>query len=369
MNKPLYVLDIFSGIGGFSIGLEKAGMKTVAFCDNEPFCRKVLSHHWHDVPVFEDVHELGAEALSKHNITHIDLIAGGFPCQDISCAGKQIGIEGKRSGLWKEFARLINELRPKYALIENVANLRARGLVTVLQDLWQIGYDAEWHCIPASAIGAPHRRDRIWIVAYPNCKSKHGLPIRTQKKISNIGDRHQDSLISNTDSSRCIGDKSKKARTNDTQGRQKCPKNAITSRDVNAAEGLSLYEGRPGKTENKTAIPEKTAIIANAYRAGLQGHGKAESVSQICTQEQVSLFRSTRGAEQWAVEPNIARLKDERLNPDWVEWLMGFPIQWTQGGSRRQRLIALGNAIVPQMAELLGQAIVLHHKNQTYGYN
>ncbi len=154
----LTVLDLFSGIGGFSLGLERAGMKTIAFCEIDPFCRKVLKKHWPDVPIFEDIKDVKE--------IKADVICGGFPCQDISAAGKQAGITGERSGLWKEFKRVIAETKPRWAIIENVANLRSKGLVTVLQDLWAVGYDAEWHIIPACAIGAPHKRERIWIIAY-----------------------------------------------------------------------------------------------------------------------------------------------------------------------------------------------------------
>ena len=101
----------------------------------------------------------------------IDVICGGFPCQDISVAGKGAGIAGERSGLWGEYARIVGEVRPRYVIVENVAALLGRGLERVLGDLAALGYDAEWHCIPASAVGAPHRRDRIWIVAYPGCAS------------------------------------------------------------------------------------------------------------------------------------------------------------------------------------------------------
>ena len=157
------ILDLFSGIGGFSLGLERAGMTTVAFCEIDAKARLVLKKHWPNVPVFEDI-----TTLTKADIhDEIDIIAGGFPCQDISLAGKGAGLAGARSGLWSEFHRLIAEIRPRYAVIENVSALRNRGLDTVLRSLAEIGYDAEWHCIPASAVGAPHRRDRIWIVAYP----------------------------------------------------------------------------------------------------------------------------------------------------------------------------------------------------------
>ena len=160
------VLDLFSGIGGFSLGLERAGMRTVAFCEIDPYCRAVLAKHWPNVPCYDDVRTLTAERLAADGIVP-DIICGGFPCQDISVAGKGAGLAGERSGLWSEYARLIGELRPRYVLVENVSALRSRGLSRVLGDLAALGYDAEWHCIPASAVGAPHRRDRIWIIANP----------------------------------------------------------------------------------------------------------------------------------------------------------------------------------------------------------
>jgi len=166
-NNPVRVLDLFSGIGAFSLGLERAGMRTVAFCEIEPFARRVLARHWPDVHIFHDVRELSAQHLSAKGLG-VDLICGGFPCQDISVAGRGAGIGGERSGLWSEFARLIGEIRPRYAIVENVSALLGRGLGDVLGDLAALGYDAEWHCIPASAIGAPHIRDRVWIVAYAN---------------------------------------------------------------------------------------------------------------------------------------------------------------------------------------------------------
>lgn len=157
------ILDLFSGIGGFSLGLERAGMQTIAFCEVDPVCRQVLQKHWPDVPIFEDVKTLSAKDIHET----VDVICGGFPCQDISVAGNGHGLAGERSGLWYEYRRLIEEIHPRYVIIENVAALRSRGLDEVLRCLDALGYDAEWHCIPASAIGAPHQRDRLWIVAYP----------------------------------------------------------------------------------------------------------------------------------------------------------------------------------------------------------
>ena len=161
------LLDLFSGIGGFSYGLEKTGgFETAAFCEIDPYARAVLNKHWPDVPCYEDVRTLTSEQLAADGVD-VDVITGGFPCQDISTSGKGAGIAGERSGLWSEIARLTGELRPSYVIVENVSVLRGRGLSTVLGDLSEIGYDAEWHCIPASYVGAPHRRDRIWIIAYP----------------------------------------------------------------------------------------------------------------------------------------------------------------------------------------------------------
>ncbi len=171
MNILMQVLDLFSGIGSFSLGLERAGMQTVAFCEIDPYCRRVLAKHWPEVPHYDDIRSLTAERLRADGIA-VDVICGGFPCQDISVAGKGAGIGGERSGLWSEFARLIGEIRPRYVLVETVAALLGRGLGEVLGDLAALGYDAEWHCIPASAIGAPHRRDRVWIVAYAGSQGR-----------------------------------------------------------------------------------------------------------------------------------------------------------------------------------------------------
>ena len=174
------VLDLFSGIGGFSLGLERAGMETVAFCEFDKHAQKVLKKHWPDVPVYDDVRELTNDRLESDGITSIDVITGGFPCQDISVAGKQAGIgEGTRSGLWSEVARLIDDIQPRYAIMENVTALisgdSGRWFGRVLGDLAEVGYDAEWHCIPASELGAHHHRDRVWIIAYPKCEGREGL--------------------------------------------------------------------------------------------------------------------------------------------------------------------------------------------------
>jgi DNA (cytosine-5)-methyltransferase 1 len=180
MSK-LRVLDLFSGIGGFSLGLERTGgFETVAFCEIEPFPRRVLAKHWPGVPCYEDVRTLTADRLAADGITGIDVITGGFPCQDISVAGKRAGIaDGTRSGLWSEIVRLACELRPQFLIVENVANL-LRGpserpgawFGRVLGDLAECGFDAEWRNIPAWLVGLPHQRERVWLVAYSQQKRR-----------------------------------------------------------------------------------------------------------------------------------------------------------------------------------------------------
>ena len=172
MDK-LRILDLFSGIGGFSLGLERTGgFETVAFCELIRWRVNLLKQRWPDVPVFRDIQKLNKRVLDDAGITNINVIAGGFPCPDISHAGPKAGIDGERSGLWKEQIRLIDELRPEIALVENVADLvtgdRGRWFLRVLRDFAEVGYDAWWDCIPAAAAGAPIIRDRVWIVAIPH---------------------------------------------------------------------------------------------------------------------------------------------------------------------------------------------------------
>jgi DNA (cytosine-5)-methyltransferase 1 len=167
MTEKLRVLDLFSGIGGFSLGLERAGMKTVAFCEIEEFPRKVLRKHWPEVPIYDDVRTLTAARLTADGIG-VDVICGGFPCQDASVANVVgVGSIGKRTGLYAEQVRIAGELRC-LLIMENVTGLLGRGFGDVLRSLAEVGFDAEWGCISARNVGADHERDRIWIVAYPS---------------------------------------------------------------------------------------------------------------------------------------------------------------------------------------------------------
>ena len=173
--KKLTVGSLFSGVGLCDLGLSWAGMRHAFFCEVDPFCRSVLAKHWSDVPIYNDV-----RSLNGADLPHIDILCGGFPCQDVSSGGKRAGIkEGTRSGLWYEYSRLIGEIRPRYAIIENVRGLLSCGIEIVMRDLAALGYDAEWEVLPAAALGAPHHRERVFIVAYP-----HGSDLHDERLLS-----------------------------------------------------------------------------------------------------------------------------------------------------------------------------------------
>ena len=242
-------------------------MQTVAFCEIKDYRRAVLKKHWPQVPCFTDVRTLSANALRFAGIESVDVICGGFPCQDISNAGKRAGITGERSNLWSEYARIICEIRPRYVVIENVSALLGRGLDTVLGSLAALGYDAEWHCVPASYVGAPHRRDRIWIVAYPERRSG---------------------------------------------GRGLC-------------EGDALEYG--------PLIANGGALVAYAASAGFWHSCPLRSHAETSGRPTLT----NRG--WWDVEPRMGRVAN------------GVP-------QRVERLSALGDSLVPQIAEMIGRAIM-----------
>lgn len=158
-------ISLFAGIGGLDLGLERAGMECVAQVEINDYCQQVLSKHWSNVPKFKDVRDVG-----KHNLPTADLICGGFPCQDVSLAGKKAGLEGKRSTLWSEFHRIVCEVQPRWVIIENVPGLfsanNGRFFTKILRELSESGYHAEWRTISAFMVGANHIRERVFIVSY-----------------------------------------------------------------------------------------------------------------------------------------------------------------------------------------------------------
>ena len=163
-SKAVKFISLFAGIGGLDLGLERAGMECVAQVEIDDFCQKVLTKHWANVPKFKDVRDVG-----KHNLPTADLICGGFPCQDVSLAGNRLGLEGKRSTLWSEFYRIVCEIRPRWVIIENVSGLftsdDGRFFTKILRELSESGYDVEWNTFYASDFGAPHARERVFIIA------------------------------------------------------------------------------------------------------------------------------------------------------------------------------------------------------------
>jgi DNA (cytosine-5)-methyltransferase 1 len=170
------VLDLFSGIGGFSLGLERAGMTTAAFCEIDPFCRRVLAKHWPETPIYDDVRTLNADRLDADGITDIDVICGGFPCQPISSAsrGRRLATRDDR-WLWPEMCRLVAEVRPAWVVGENVLDLQRLALGQVHADLEGLGYEVRSFDIPACAVNLDHIRPRTWVVGYAN---REGEPSR-----------------------------------------------------------------------------------------------------------------------------------------------------------------------------------------------
>jgi DNA (cytosine-5)-methyltransferase 1 len=183
--RKLTIGSLFSGIGGIDLGLERAGMETRWFSEIDPYASRVLAKHWPDVPNHGDITQ-----IDFHAVEPVDVLCGGFPCQDISSAGGKVGIEGEKSGLWSEYARAVGELRPRYVFVENVATLLNRGIDRVLGDLAALGYDSEWHCVPAAYVGAPigrEGRDRVWLVAHPNDGGRGGPRLSRQAKWQLVG--------------------------------------------------------------------------------------------------------------------------------------------------------------------------------------
>ncbi len=303
--RPFTFGSLFSGIGGLDLGLERAGMQCLWQVEIDTYATQVLEHHWPNVARFRDVRTVGADTLIP-----VDLICGGFPCQDISHAGKRAGITGERSGLWSEMCRIIRELRPRYVLVENVSALLYRGLDRVLGDLASCGYDAEWQVLSAQAFGAPHLRERVFVVAYANSERRplSSPGYHSAKQI--VGGTRQNVSYSNGD--RCgVG-------TDQQEHRQ--------------------YEGTPDVGTDGTQEP-----MAYTGSARLQGRGQQTGLPEtppipptIFERRGGSRIERTRW---WAAEPDVGRVAH------------GIP-------RRVDRLKGLGNAVVPQIAEYIGTCIL-----------
>ncbi len=285
--------SLFSGIGGLDLGLErsfKGQLQTAWQVEENQFCRSVLERHWPNAKRYNDVRTVGA-----HNLEPVEILCGGFPCQDISIAGKGEGLNGKRSGLWWEFHRIINELRPSVVVMENVPAITIRGLSAVVGSLAQIGYDCQWTIISAKQCGAPHLRRRWFCVAYPysiGCRTSSDTQREHQHRVHREGDT--------------------------TQGIQQ----------------RSEWQSGVGKDSNASTNTNSQRI-----------------------QEQ-SIWSESVGQER---QSECGSSQDERTRQNYWQ---GFPTQppvcRRDDGipNRVDRLKSLGNAVVPQCAEWVGQQII-----------
>lgn len=281
--------SLFSGIGGLELGLEWAGLGRVAWqVEKDAYCRQVLARHWPDAARHEDVRVVGA-----HNLSRVDVLCGGFPCQDISVAGKGAGLAGTRSGLWSEYARIVRELQPRIVVIENVTALAFRGLDRVLVDLAACGYDALWFPLRASDVGAPHLRERLFIVAYP-----HGLrEPQSQGSVGELGRRA-------FDSSEALGDADGQRSFDEQQ------------RPPQSAEATLQGRGGRSRSKSRAATQSRVGGVLDGLSRGLDGPWPAaQSEAQAAWEP-----------------PRVAKSESGRI----------------------KRLAALGNAVVPQVACVVG---------------
>ena len=296
------VLDLFSGIGGFSLGLERAGMETVAFCEFDEHAQKVLRKHWPDVPIHSDIRELDAKQFRGT----VDVICGGFPCQDLSTAGKQVGFSGERSSLYGEMLRVISEVRPKFVIIENVPMLTIRGGTRVIEGLAEIGYDSEWTVVGANEVGARHIRKRLWIVAYTD-----GI---RQSRSSTEERAVKERLI--------LESKQERAKVgSETKGRSALYREESKLSNTDKVRRLHSDIKKQSDEKDIEALSKSRQSSYDAQGFISDTHSKPEN-----------------GADYWAFEPSVGRVVDGI--PDWVDRIKG-----------------LGNAIVPQVARVIMERI------------
>jgi DNA (cytosine-5)-methyltransferase 1 len=309
--------SLFSGIGGFDLGLERAGYEIVWQVENDAYCRRVLAKHWPDVPCYGDIHDVGA-----HNLEEVDVICGGFPCQPVSTAGKQRGQDDER-WLWPEFARILRELRPRYALVENVPGLLVRGMGDVLRDLAAAGYDAEWGRVSAASVGAPHLRKRVFLIAHLRGASS-GVPDAVEHKVRHI--RQRDGQQYNLSRASVAGHDGEEGVVADAEKQSKRPRLCESEPGRQRGRRSSNSRGSPGDVADAEGERRSREVFTQSHMV----YNRPESTHSDA---------GTRGNEEWwAVEPNVGRVAH------------GVP-------ARVDRLRALGNAIVPQVAEWIGRRL------------
>lgn len=331
--------SLFAGIGGFDLGLQRAGMRVDWQVELDPHCRAVLARHFPEAERFEDVRAVGAASLAP-----VDLICGGFPCQDLSAAGKGAGLAGARSGLWAEYARIVCELRPRYVVVENVpALLTGKGkrwdrapVGRVLGDLAEAGYDAEWACLSAREFGAPHLRKRVWIVAYParDAEARPAAEPRAERQRAGQGGAGR-GAGENPDAG------TKRCQAGAQRDREETARQAPLRRDADRLRHpLADSEGngeRPGLRSREASRKRRRRPVDSGRAQG----DAADADSEL--QQGPPCLLGRAGAAQlrspWAAEPDVGRVAD------------GVP-------ARVDRLAALGNALLPQIAEWVGRRIL-----------
>jgi DNA (cytosine-5)-methyltransferase 1 len=310
--------SLFAGIGGFDLGFERAGFKTSWQVEIDPYCTKVLAKNFPEAERFGDIRECG-----RHNLKPVDVICGGFPCQDISNAGKRAGIGGERSGLWSEMHRIIRELRPIYVLVENVAALLGRGMGVVLGDLAEIGYDAEWEVVSAADVGAPHLRERVWIVAYANIQQHEGgSPANEWQAAAELSSDCREAA------------RARSARLRESGADRWWTKVSPM------ADASRIQQGREEQRPERKRVGESSESIAESAHAEASERRRPSGAyhPRGRNSEVGGLGERAGGIQHWLVEPNVGRVAH------------GVP-------KRVDRLRGLGNAVVPQIPEMIARRI------------
>jgi DNA (cytosine-5)-methyltransferase 1 len=328
-------VDLCSGIGGFALGFEWAGLsKPVLFCDIELWSRKVLAKHWPDVPIAEDVKELANDPARL--VPDCDILTAGYPCQPFSVAGKQRGAEDDRH-IWPEIFRIIQAKRPTWIVCENVSGHISLGLNRVLSDLEdKAGYAVQTFCVGAVSVNAPHRRQRIWIIAHTNSHGEPNGTINEQRLVADTNDKGLRSRI----------------RGSDSQSFEKGGKR----RD---------YDNRSctnGKSENITESQNIQKNLADTNGEGLQGHLEQQTKSAdtfVGCGEDVADTDSKRGRLRNAEWQNAEDAGQPPRCQKHGGWDFEPPVGRVAHGipKRVDRLRGLGNAIVPQIAMQIGLTI------------
>jgi DNA (cytosine-5)-methyltransferase 1 len=328
--------SLFSGIGGIDLGLERAGMTCRWQVEIDDFCRRVLAKHWPTVTRYDDI-----RSLDWSTVEPVDLVAGGFPCQPVSTAGKRLAQADPR-WLWPEFARAIRLLRPKYVLVENVPGLLVRGFGDVLGDLAEAGYDAEWDCVSAADVGAPHLRRRVFLVGTRTMDHAmprgHDLEDAEPSAIA-ASDWQKDRLSSATGIATANAANPISAELRDESRRRNGQNGTDTAKlGNNGAAGLLAYSdqehGNNGRHGASPLCGERSGTAALFDLAATDGPRELQPGRGIGSQ-----WGRAGHCDWWDVEPDVGRVAH------------GVP-------SRVDRLRALGNAVVPQVAEVVGRQIL-----------